>query len=399
MATLSRTEWQGYYFDGRTPTRHPVTVSIQSGGLNLAHEDGTSIGWGYEEIRQTQGYHFNEPVRLERGGDIPEALVVADQKFLEAIHQVATGNASHLHNPALRSSWGKVVLVAGVGVILVGWLMYVWGIPALAGEIAARIPVSWEERIGRSVVEQMAPTQMKCPDTEGMKVLEEIVSSLAAGAGDSPYQFRVTVVKGSVVNAFAAPGGYLVIYEGLLRQTETPEELAGVLAHEIEHCLQRHPTRALFRRMSTQALVALLTGGEEALGGVLQMATVLGELRYSRRDEEAADRGGLAMIEAAKMDPQGMITFLGRLRKETAHREGGLGYFSTHPQISERIANLKRRVDQAQYTPVPLLPSYTWSEMHRMCEASPGIAKSPIGEGTNFISSSSQTRFDFPLAR
>ena len=76
-------------------------------------------------------------------------------------------------------------------------------------------------------------------------VIDELVLTLTKALPSNPYAFRVSVVDSPVVNAFAAPGGYIVIYKGLLKYTKSPEELAGVLAHEIEHVIHRHVTRML----------------------------------------------------------------------------------------------------------------------------------------------------------
>ena len=143
------------------------------------------------------------------------------------------------------------------------------------------------------------------------------------------------------VNALAAPGGYIVVFRGLLERARTPDELAGVLAHEIEHVLHRHTTRAVIQHASTGLLLAALTGdmtGPLAYG--LESARVLGQLQYSRRAEEEADRDGMKLLLAARVDPAGMIGFFDDLAKGE-HPRRVLRYLSTHPSPTDRIAALR----------------------------------------------------------
>src|SRR5438046_2895507 len=136
-----------------------------------------------------------------------------------------------------------------------------------------------------------------------------------------PYPLRVYVVDMPTVNAFAAPGGSVVIFRGLLQRTDSPEQLAGVLAHEFQHVLQRHSTRAIIQHTSSGLLIAALTGdvtGPLAYG--LEAARVLGHLRYSREAETEAGAEGLTMLLAARVDPAGMITFF-EPRKDAAGQD------------------------------------------------------------------------------
>src|SRR5207244_2410003 len=121
----------------------------------------------------------------------------------------------------------------------------------------------------------------------------------------------------SVCGIVAAAGGQVIRVRGLLERTRTPEELAGVLAHEIQHVLRRHATRMLLQHTSAGLMLAAVSGdisGAMAYG--LESARVLGALRYSRQYEAEADVEGLRMLLAAGVDPEGMIAFFETLRAE-----------------------------------------------------------------------------------
>ena len=131
----------------------------------------------------------------------------------------------------------------------------------------------------------------------------------------TPYTFRLIVVDNDMVNAFATPGGYIVVFRGLLERTGSAEELAGVLAHEMQHVLRRHGTKTLFRQLSTRALIAVFSGDLESVGTMLETAEALGGLRYRRQDETEADREGMRLIQRARVDPAGMIAFFATLEQ------------------------------------------------------------------------------------
>ena len=116
------------------------------------------------------------------------------------------------------------------------------------------------------------------------------------------------------------------------------EELAGVLAHEMQHVLKRHATRALIQHVSTGLLLAALSGdvtGPLAYGA--QSAQVLGQLQYSRRAEAEADAEGIKMVLAAKIDPAGTIRFFDELSRRDKQPRSVLRYLSTHPSTGDRI--------------------------------------------------------------
>lgn len=368
MHTVLKTVWRGSYFDGRSAARHPVTITVMATGLRMMKEDDAIVWWPYDQIRQAQGSYAGEPVRLERGGDMAEVLVVQEAGFLSAIQQLAPGARARFHAPARRSTRLRLTLVAAIGVIVLGAALYLWGIPAFANAVASRIPVSWEDQLGRQVVEQLTATSRRCTDPERLKVLDQIVATLLAPSSPVPYTFRITVLDDPTINALAAPGGHLVLFEGLLEKTKTPEQLAGVLTHEIQHVLQRHPTRALFRDMSMRALIAALTGDAGGLASALEAAGTLGGLRYSRKDEAAADRDGMTMLQAARINPAGMIDVFLVLKKEAGDVPRALTYLSNHPHTDDRIESLRRLAAQARYTPIPLLPEYPWAEMGKICD-------------------------------
>jgi Zn-dependent protease with chaperone function len=367
--------WSGFYLDGRTAARQPATLQITRTGLEIRTAAGAVLWWPYAQVRQTQGFYAGEQVRLERGGQLAEAVLVSDPGFLVALRAAGQDVARHFHDPTRRRARLRLTLLAAAGVIALTAALYVWGIPALASAAAARVPVSWEERFGRAVAEELAPPDERCEDPAGVRALDQILRRLLAPAGEVPYTIRVAVVDRPMINAFAVPGGHAVVFRGLLERTERAEELAGVLAHELQHILHRHATRQLLADASTGLLISALTGditGTLAYG--LEAARTLGRLRYSRGAEEEADADGMRMLLAAGVDPAGMIAFYELLRKEAPQLPASLEYLSTHPTTERRIERLRSLARAAPPGEIrPLLSEAEWTDLRHICGSRPPV--------------------------
>jgi predicted Zn-dependent protease len=364
-----RTEWGAHYLDGQTAIRHPATVRLMREGVEVTTARGWTRLWPYHEIRQTQGFYEGEEVRFERGGDLPEALLVSDPAFLESLHEVAGQQSGRFHGPTGPGRRLRLTVLAAGAIIAITAAFYLWGIPALAAFAAPRVPVAWEEGLGRAVIDQLAPADRLCVDPRRRAPLEAIVTRLVAAAPTSPYRFRLLVVNRPEVNALAAPGGYVVVFRGLLERTRTPEELAGVLAHEIEHVLHRHTTRALIQHASTGLLLAALTGDMTGPAVyALESARVLAQLQYSRHAEEEADVEGMKLLLAARIAPEGMLAFFEDLAKGDQARSVRT-YLSTHPSTRDRIARLRALAARAPGPPAPLLPDRDWTDIRKACSS------------------------------
>jgi beta-barrel assembly-enhancing protease len=367
-STSVQTEWLGYYLDGRTAARQAATIRLMQSGLEVTPENGLRLWWPYHEIRQSQGFYAGELIRFERGQEFPEVLLVSDLAFLTALRRIGAERVAHVHDPALRRNRAILTLVGGLAIIAVATALFLWGIPALAAVLSAYIPISWEERLGEAVIKEVASPGKRCHDATRIRRIEQIITTLTAPPLSSPYTFRIMVVNDRRVNAFAAPGGYIVLFRGLIERTQSAAELAGVLAHEMQHIIRRHSTRALLQHASTGFLVGALSNTPTgSTSSSLEMARMLGELRYSRGHEEEADGEGMRMLIAAKIDPQGMIRFFESLQHDGADVQGLLTYRSTHPALDDRIGRLKSLAHSAPTTPRQLFDDYDWNEMHKIC--------------------------------
>lgn len=365
-----QTDWEGYYLDGKTAVRHRARVRLLRTRLEITTESGLTAWWPYGEVRQTQGFYAGQEVRLERGGQLPEVLLIRDPAFLTNLHRVAPETAGRFHDPSRRRMRVTLTALAALAAVGITAALYLWGIPGLASVVAPHVPASWEERLGRTVSEHLAPEQRRCTEPTRTQAIQEVTSVLTSVVRDSPYTFRVIVLNTPSVNALATPGGYVVVFRGLLERTRSAEELAGVLAHEFQHVLLRHSTRALLRHASTGVLIAALSGDVSgAMTYGLESARILAELRYSRQDEEEADREGFRMLVAAGVDPAGMLGFFETLKKAPGMAATLPPYLSTHPTTEGRIERLRSLGLPTRPVTTRLLPGLDWHQVRSICGA------------------------------
>ncbi len=290
---------------------------------------------------------FIEAVRTQSGGHLDATL-----------HALATHGAK-------KRRLGRVFAIVGVAIVallFVGlWWVPTRGLPAAAEQL----PISVDRRIGDSAIESMNDElgpQIHTPATDA--ALREIVGRLAPQARTPGFDYRFRVVRRRELNAFALPGGQIVVFEGLLRRAARPDQVAGVLGHEIAHVTFRHGIRAVARSAGVSIAVRVLLGDASALGDVMRSAGASAILNsYSRDQESDADAEGARMVAAAGLDPRGLEEFFALMRNEP-HTEmpGMLAWMSTHPGHDDRIGALERLIPTLPRGPaVPI--SVPWSQV------------------------------------
>jgi len=358
----SRRTWQGFYYDGRTADRQAVSLRLELDGLHVALPAGEVV-WPIVELRQTQGSFSAELVRLERGTDPVEVLLVQEPGFVEAMRALYPQSGRRL-----RPRRSVAALLGISGAIIAGAVVaYVWGAPILAGWLAPRVPPSWEMSMGQSVAQRLAPDERRCRDSTGLAALRSVVDRLTAADATARYPFSLVVLRDTVVNAFAAPGGFIAVNDGLLQAARSPEEVAGVLAHEIQHVVRQHSTRAIIREAPLRIALATLGSGT-GLETAASVAGSIGALRYRRGDEAEADREGLRMLAAAGVDPKAMVTFMQTLERKAGDAPRLVSYLSSHPHTADRVAELARLAGEREVRTRPLLEPAEWAAVRTMCD-------------------------------
>ena len=345
------------YYDGVAAVRHPATVKLGVEELNIEMQGKDSMTWPYEALRFSSDGTYGEPVRMGRGA--ADALVVESRDFVEALRQHGVTRRAI---PLDLRSW-QAVLLCCIAIALIAGVLYASLVRVASEEAARFMPASMEKRLGNAVVTILAPEQSRCVDSGHL--LQPIVDRLQSATG-SKQQFQVIYVNQEIVNAFAAPGGTIVVFRGLLEQAETPEEFAGVLSHEMQHVLLKHSTRALAREFSGRALLSLMAVDTGGTPTAIQASVRLANLGYQRSDEAEADVKGADLLARAHVSTGGLATFLQRL--EAGSTGQGLGtYLSNHPTNEDRIEALRAASQRFSQNSTPLMSAEEWATAREVC--------------------------------
>lgn len=331
--------------------RMGAELALQGDGLQAVTADG-----------QTFRLPFSEAV-LERGGadhrmvffrtaDRSLTMFTEDLGLLTALEE--TGDPRMVEAAAaIRAStrqrrqgrlrnWviGATVLAA-----------LIVGVPplfsALVDAAVHALPWSVDRQIGKLATATGEGVKLDAPEIEA--AVDAIVERLASSEALEPYteiEFTVRVVADDTVNAYALPGGFITVNRGLLVRAERPEEVAGVIAHEMAHVTERHGLERIAQSIGVYAALQLLLGNPE---GMLELAAELFAagtiLSYSRSQESEADLVGLDVLRGAQVDPRGMAEFFERMQRIEA--EAGVDvpdWLSSHPDTRERKRTVARSI-------------------------------------------------------
>jgi Zn-dependent protease with chaperone function len=273
---------------------------------------------------------------------------------MQSLPQMAALRANQRRGSIGRSiGWTALAIFLLFPLLLI--LIFVWQADRIAGAAAARISIEQETQFGEQAFAAMSGS-LNLQDTgPAYDAVKRLGDRLTEG---SKYRYRFHVAKNDAVNAFAVPGGIIVVHTGLIDATRRPEELAGVLAHEVQHVEQRHSLEAMVKDLGLRGLWALVSGD---LGGGLigQAAVELTSLSFSRGAEAEADAKGFDELIEAGIDPSGMADFFIVMSKQ----EGGVApppFMSTHPASKDREAALRARVTQLEHRDFAPLQMGAW---------------------------------------
>lgn len=360
------------YFDGLTATRHVVIVS-PSRDLRGVWLQGPSLGtqgviWPLDRLRLLPGQAGAMTLTMVADTDDeaprdPARLVISDPGMMDFVRATAPGLAKV---DTRRGTYGRLALRLTGAIAAIGLILFVL-LPRLSDQLANNLSPEREVAFGDAVVEQVALTlgnvgssEIVCTAPAGEAALETLRQQLIAGQ-DLRYDLRLRVFDHEMVNAFAAPGGQVIILRGLLDEAGSPAELAGVLAHEMGHVQARDPTRLAFRSAGSAGILSLLLG--DASGGfvIALLGDHLLSAAYTRDAEAAADAFAHRLLTETGIGTAGLASFFNRIDKI----DGNLpDYLSTHPSSGNR-AEQARAADQGAANPV--LTDAEWQSLQRIC--------------------------------
>lgn len=247
------------------------------------------------------------------------------------------------------------------------------GLPDLGDSSQLALSPQDEKRIGEEILRDVNASGDVINDIEVIDYMQNLGYRLAANGPDNRQKFTFFVVRDPSINAFAMPGGVIGVHSGLILASDSESELASVVAHEIGHVVQHHMARMLaqqrqdmWQSFAALAFALLAARANPDLAGASIQAAQAGaiqkQLDYTREHEREADRVGLQILAQAGFDVRAMPAFFDKLLKETRLYEGSApSFLRTHPLTTERIADVRNRVDQMPYHQVADSPEFNYT--------------------------------------
>lgn len=251
-----------------------------------------------------------------------------------------------------RESHRGLAMAGGILLALASVILGLWLSRGLiADAITARIPAAAEEKLGQLGVAQWEKLEGEnSTDTEAVQQLEALCQPLLAALPKNDYRFHFYLSKSKEINAAALPGGYIIVNTGLVEAASTPEEIQGVLAHELGHVVKRHTVRQLVGQAGLWAAIGLVFGDQSGwIGFSTNNGALLLSRRFSRDQEREADAFACDLMQRAKINPAGMVTFFETLQKKENENPAlsallkTLSLGSTHPDTAARIEAMRQK--------------------------------------------------------
>jgi predicted Zn-dependent protease len=334
------TQGPAIFFDGLSAARRPVQVTVSPAALALRGTAGETLAeWPLLDLRIVD----RAPGHLRLAPAAGDArLEVTDPALSTALLSAITTS------PRGHGRWW--LRAAAIAAVALGGFWF--GGPLLADALARVVPAPIATKLGDAAVAELVGEDKFCTGAPGQAAVDRLAITLAAAAGvPTP---RVQVIDSKVINAFAAPGGRVLLTRGVIAAVPTPEGLAGVMAHEFGHVHENHGMRGVARAAGLH-LLAMVATGNSRLGSA---GAGLVSIANTRAFERSADAEAVRILGNAGFGTGGLRDFLAGIDKMS----GAQGFLNTHPESAERVRAIPLRAGTQ-----PVMPAADWAAIRGMC--------------------------------
>lgn len=327
MATNDR------FYDGKSARPYDVDFAVLKDVLELrGRQDQRQLAcWVIAEMSAIDSNSQNGEMTF-RHKTTPVARLILGAS---AQRDTLLDQAPHLRHWRRRQ---RLAVAKTIAALTAGGLALIlgcyFGLPRLAVALVNIMPLQWDQKVGDPVRDGILQHAKICDSASGQAALDRLGAKLLP-AGIAALPLTLDVIATKDVNAFALPGNHIIVYSGLIDKADTPEMLAGVLAHEMGHLELRHPTRGLIEQLGLGAVINLLAGNN----AISNFGQLMAGLSYTRDMERQADERAIVLLHQAHIRADGLAAFFSLLKKdETLHLPAIL---SDHPGLDERVAAAK----------------------------------------------------------
>ncbi len=358
---------QAHYADGRAAVFADAEVELQPERLVIRRPEGV-IEWAYVDL--TRADDHNGRIVLKRKPDTGERVMLGNEhrKELKAV-------APRLTRPHAQGVEGRVTVAA---LVTLAWSLagaFLVGIPYAADPLAQAMPERYRTQIADISWAQVNQFALQCDDAdEASEILNDLAYRMmqASNVPDRD-EIWITIADASFPNAFALPDNSILVTDELIGMAEHPDELTGVLAHEIAHIEHNHIMKNVIRQIGAGIFFDIVFGGAGA-GQAIAIASVnLAGLRYSRGDESDADSRGMDYLDAAGISTGGIASMFDRFQayEERAGVSDIPTMLSSHPASRQRAEEARARARQGLQ---PSLSDRDWRIVKQACGGADEVA-------------------------
>ncbi len=334
-------EYSAIYYDGKTSQPYDAQISITENSLTVNYGNGQMV-WAIHQIDYSS--FTGKGKTMLKYGEFPHQFLEFSigsplfnilENYLPKRREGFWAFSNELANDGFR---GVLISLAIFVAVVAGF--YFLALPKIAEYVATKIPVETEIELGKKIYEGFVGDMET--DKEKTILLNDFAKNIDF---NTEYPLKFTVVKSDQVNAFALPGGNVVVFDAILKKMKTSEELVALLSHEVTHVKKQHSLKGLARNLAGSLALSVIIGDMNTVGNILvSQANNIYQLGFTRDMEKQADLEGLEIMYANKLDPQGMVHLMQRLNDE--EKKGGVdkipAYLNSHPMTKERIAYISK---------------------------------------------------------
>lgn len=389
--------WGGRWNDGKTAAAHEIEIYLNESMLTFTFQQTRKThSWTYDKIHSPNPVRPNsDHVMLTHENHPDERIFIDDPDFAKRILEFAPKITPSSH------SWSLLKWPLGLAASLViFWLLTYFNIISPAHYVAEYLPDNVRTSLGNGVINTIRNNRKICHTPEGDQALQKLVTRLNEGnvyLNKPDIEFNIQVADLNIVNAFAAPGDQIIVSGKLIKEATSADEVAGVIAHEMGHSIERHPETSIVRAIGMIAVMQMLTAGES--GTFSELAFLLVQSGYSRTAESEADIHAADILGKTNIDSRPLAGFFDRIiaikkknkdkdktadkeentelankdnelpKKEITKQEKSEGssiidWISTHPPTQQRIDYFNKT--QIKTNP-PILTPAEWKALRAIC--------------------------------
>lgn len=358
--------WDAIYYDGKTANSQKTKIRFEEGAIVFHDVNGQEHFWPYKKINLEK---LDKDTRITVQSERDAVLVLPASTLAALIEKVP-----HLRKDR-RDRRKFAGLIAGLTLAAASTATFIFAvIPYMATRLAHSTPIQTEQQIGENLASQVMLILRPCKNDRAHAILEPVVQEFAR-AGGIEHNVKLTLLRTSMANALALPGGQMMATRGFLDAVDNDQEAFwAVVSHELAHVKNRDGMVALYRNLGLSTLLEIVTGGSGAAQQAILVGGQITNLSYTRSQERAADELAYEIMERMSLNPAALGRALDALVGTTnhSHKDGSHVDFKwpewlqTHPDTDGRIERAMAQDTKRRHA-LPLSEA-DWEIVRHACE-------------------------------